>query len=159
MNLNLPESPVYWVKEQCHFVQWLRAMDEAPWAIWEAENRAQRAGAPFLLCLSHCRVQCLSNRSRAWHGTNYTPIYLEGVAMTPRPKAKLETLKSRTTEKHNLNLSPSVQWQITNIGSHLCGQSACLGQQPFLGEGISRDRYVLSCLGAFKMRVYDSPTA
>lgn len=127
MNLNLPESPVCWVKEQCHFVQWLRAMDEAPWVIWEAENRAQHAGASFLLCHSHCRVQCLSNRPRVWRGTNYTPIYLEGVDMTPQPKAKLETLKNRTTEKHNLDFSPSM----ANIGSYLCGQ------RPFLGEGIS----------------------
>lgn len=154
MNLNLPESPVCWVKEQCHFVQGPGAMDEAPWAIWEAEKRAQRPGASFLLRRSHCRVQCLSNRPRVWHRTNYTPIYLEGVDMTPWPKAKLETLKSRMTEKHNLDFSPAMV-------NHKYRQSplwpVSLSGPTALPWG--RDLYVLSCLGAFEMRVHDSPTA
>lgn len=94
--------------------------------------------------------QCLSNRPRAWRRTNYTPIYLEGVDMTPRPKAKLETLKSRTIEKHNLDFSPS-------MANHKYRQPISLSVPTALPWG--RDLYVLSCLGAFEMRVHDSPTA
>lgn len=72
---------------------------------WEKSTTSR---ASFQLRRSHCRVQCLSHRPRAWHGTNYTPFYLEGVDVTPRPKATLETLKSRMTEKHNLDFSPSM---------------------------------------------------